>query len=101
MNRTLPRPPRVVDLHAEALVDDWEDFTPEELLIEALGALRETLDAAIYWGYEEIRYIHGKGTGQLRRCVYEELQRYCDDELIHKFYPSYQNEDIVVVVIGF
>src|SRR5690606_41472025 len=101
MTRTLQWPLRVLYLHAVAFVDDVVDFTPDELLIEALDALRETLDAAIYWGYEEIRYIHGKGTGQLRRCVYEELQRYCDDELIQKFYPSYQNEDIVVVVIGF
>ena len=87
--------------HAEALVEDWEDYAPDELLAIALDTLRETLDAAVYWGYDEIRYIHGKGKGQLRRWVYEELRHYQNDALIEKFYPSYQNEDIVVVVIGF
>lgn len=101
MSRTLPKPSRVVDLHAEALGEDWEDYAPDELLAIALDTLRETLDAAVYWGYDEIRYIHGKGKGQLRRWVYEELRHYQNDALIEKFYPSYQNEDIVVVVIGF
>lgn len=100
MSRTLPKPPRVVDLHAEALAEDWKDCAPDELLAMALDTVRETLDAAIYWGYDEIRYIHGKGKGQLRRLVYEELRQYQEDTLIEKFYPSYQNEDIVVVLIG-
>lgn len=101
MNRTLQRPPGVVDLHAEALTEDWKDFASDELLAMALDVLRETLDAAIYWGYGEIRYIHGKGKGQLRHWVYEELQQYRNEALIEKFYPSYHNEDVVIVVIGF
>lgn len=100
MNRTLPRPPKVVDLHADALVEDQEEYDADELIAISLDRLRETLDAAIYWEYPEIRYIHGKGKGRLRELVYEELSLYKADGVLSRFYPSYQNEDVVVVVIG-
>lgn len=101
MGRALPKPPKTVDLHADALVDDVEDFDADELIAISIDRLRETLDAAIYWEYPEIRYIHGKGKDRLRKIVYEELGQYKVDGFIAKFYPSYQNADIVVVVIGF
>lgn len=100
MNRTLPRPPKIVDLHADALVENHKEYDVDELVAISLDRLRETLDAAIYWEYSEIRYIHGRGKGRLREFVYEELSHYKADGLLARFYPSYQNEDIVVVVIG-
>jgi len=48
----------------------------------------------------EIRFIHGKGKGLLKKMVFEELKEYKDNGSIERYYTSYQNEDIVVVVIG-
>ncbi|HMR20325.1 MAG TPA: hypothetical protein PKA53_13560 [Sphingobacterium sp.] len=101
MDSTLPRPPEIVDLHADVLIENSEDYDVDELIAISMDRLRETLDAAIYWGYPEIRYIHGKGRGRLREIVYEELRQYKADGAISGFYSSYQNEDIVVVRIGF
>ena len=101
MRRTLPKPPQIVDLHADAFLDNWEDYDNNELLTESITRLRETLDAAIYWEYQEIRYIHGKGKGILREAIYEELGYYKENGLIVRYYPSHQNQDIVVVVVGF
>ncbi|MBE8723305.1 Smr/MutS family protein [Sphingobacterium pedocola] len=100
MARELRRPAKVVDLHADTFLSDWEDYDADELLAESLELLRETLDAAIYWEYTEIRFIHGKGKGTLRREVYNELESYKSSGAIASFHPSYQNEDIVVVHIG-
>ncbi|SEG71741.1 Smr/MutS family protein [Sphingobacterium lactis] len=100
MARALPKPPKTVDLHAEAFLADLEDYELDELLAESIDYLRDQLDAAIYWDYPEIKFIHGKGKGILRKAVYEELQVYKDSRAISHFHPSYANEDIVVVVIG-
>lgn len=97
--RTLPRPPKTVDLHADALAD-IENYDIEELLDLSLDKLRETLDAAIYWEYTQIEFIHGKGKGRLREAVYQELAYYRKDGSISSYHPSYRNPDIVVVHIG-
>lgn len=100
MARTLPKPPKTVDLHAESFIDDWEDYDPDELLALSIDRFRESLDAAIYWGFSEIKFIHGKGKGILRDCVYDELKEYKFSGSISSYYASYHNEDIVVVQIG-
>ncbi|MFZ4863963.1 Smr/MutS family protein [Sphingobacterium sp. Mn56C] len=100
MPRELPKPPKTVDLHADSFLMDWEDYDAAELLMESIDRLRETLDAAIYWDYNEIRYIHGKGKGTLREAVYAELRAYKNSNAIANFHPAYHNDDIVVVHIG-
>ncbi|WP_294347795.1 Smr/MutS family protein [uncultured Sphingobacterium sp.] len=94
------KPSATVDLHTDAFLDDWEDYSPEELLQESIDFMRSNLDAAIYWEMSEIRFIHGKGKGLLKKMVFEELKEYKDNGSIERYYTSYQNEDIVVVVIG-
>ncbi|WP_293956596.1 MULTISPECIES: Smr/MutS family protein [unclassified Sphingobacterium] len=94
------KPSATVDLHTDAFLDDWEDYSPEELLQESIDFMRSNLDAAIYWEMNEIRFIHGKGKGLLKKMVFEELKEYKDNGSIERYYTSYQNEDIVVVVIG-
>ena len=100
MARTLPRPPRTVDLHADAFLQDLDIYETDELLAESVELMREMLDAAIYWDYTEIRFIHGKGKGILRETVYAELAYYKQNGAIANYHPSYHNEDIVVVHIG-
>ena len=100
MDRELPKPAKQVDLHANAFIGNLEDYELDELLAESIDMLREKLDAAIYWSYPEIRFIHGKGRGVLRKAVYEELAYYKKAGAIASYYPAYHNEDIVVVAIG-
>lgn len=100
MSRTLPRPPKTVDLHTDAFIDNIEDYTSDELLGVSIDRLRESLDAAIYWDYTQIEFIHGKGKGILRELVYEELAYYKQHGSITSYHPSYRNPDIVVVHIG-
>ena len=94
------KPPAIVDLHTDTFLEDWEDYSPEELLQESIDFMRSNLDAAIYWEMNEIKFIHGKGKGMLKKMVFEELQEYKAQGSIERYYTSYQNEDIVVVVIG-
>lgn len=100
MSRTLPRPPKTVDLHTNAFIANIEDYDIDELLGASLDKLRESLDAAIYWDYTQIEFIHGKGKGVLRELVYEELAYYKQNRSIASYHPSYRNPDIVVVHIG-
>lgn len=100
MTQSLPKPAKTVDLHAEAFLADLEDYELDELLAESIDYLREQLDAAIYWSYPEIKFIHGKGKGVLKNAVYDELRIYKQSGAISHFHPSYSNQDIVVVVIG-
>lgn len=98
--RELSRPPKTVDLHAESFIDHIAEYEQDELLAESIEYLREMLDAALYWEYNEIKFIHGKGTGALKKSVYQELQFYKEAGLINNYHPYYHNEDIVVVHIG-
>lgn len=100
MSRQLPKPPKTVDLHADAFIDNYDDYDIEDLLPASIDRLRKTLDAAIYWEYAEIKYIHGKGKGILKEAVYEELKFYKNANLISSYHPAYHNEDIVIVHIG-
>lgn len=100
MARELPRPPKEVDLHADAFLSNIDSYETNELLAESIDLLRESLDAAIYWGYTEIRFVHGKGKGVLKQAVYEELAYYKKSGAILRYQPSYHNDDIVVVSIG-
>ncbi|MDM1294680.1 hypothetical protein HX021_10300 [Sphingobacterium sp. N143] len=94
------KPPAIVDLHADAFLADWEDYSSEELVQESLDFLRSNLDAAIYWEMNEIKFIHGKGKGILKKLIFQELEEYQKAGSIERYYTSYHNEDIVVVVIG-
>lgn len=67
MARELPRPAKEVDLHAEDFIHDMDVYEARELLSESIDLLRASLDAAIYWDYTEIRFIHGKGKGILKK----------------------------------
>ena len=43
---------------------------------DAVGAVRERMDAAAMAGLPQVRVIHGHGTGALRAAVREELARH-------------------------
>lgn len=66
--------PLVVDLHADALLDNTAGMSPSDILNHQLDVFRRTLK-----NYEKKRgtriiFIHGKGEGVLRKALLNELQ---------------------------
>jgi DNA mismatch repair protein MutS2 len=65
-----------------AVAEPDRDDVPTELKLlgltveEGLEALDRFLDAAVLAGHEEVRIVHGHGTGRLRRAVREHLLRH-------------------------
>ena len=64
----------MVDLHADALLDNTAGMTPSDILNHQLDVFRRTLK-----NYEKKRgtriiFIHGKGEGVLRKALLNELQ---------------------------
>ncbi len=51
---------------------DLHQFSPRE----AADLVRDWLDACVGQGLREVRIIHGKGVGELRRLVHAELARH-------------------------
>ncbi|UIR54722.1 Smr/MutS family protein [Sphingobacterium sp. SRCM116780] len=97
----MKKPSEQIDLHAEAFLLDWENYSADELANESMIYMRDMLDAAIYWDMPEIKFVHGKGKGVLKKMVYDELSIYKNQGAISHYHPAYHNEDIVIVVIGF
>ncbi len=62
--------------------DDEENDTPVELMLlgktveEALEAVDRFLDASILAGRDEVRIVHGHGTGRLRSAIRAHLQKH-------------------------
>lgn len=90
-----------VDLHLEASIHDASGFSNEHMVQLSLKRMRDALDKAIERGDNEIRFIHGHGTGALRERVYYELRVYQNDGLIESFEPSFFNTAVVNVTIGY
>lgn len=90
-----------IDLHLEAFMPDASGLSNEAMVKLSIKRMREALDEAIKRGHNEIRFIHGHGTGALRERVYHELRVYEKDGLIEMFEPSFFNPAIVVVIISY
>jgi len=67
----------------------------------SIERMRTALDKAIEQGQQEIRFIHGHGTGALRDRVYHELRVYERKGLIESFEPSFFNQGMVNVIIRY
>ena len=71
----LSRPPAQVDLHIEALTDDYDSMNNSDMLALQLQTFEEKLDQAIATGMDEITFVHGVGSGVLRREIQKRLSR--------------------------
>lgn len=66
-------PEEEVDLHIEALREDWPQLNGEEILRYQLEHFRRCLEAAAAKGFEKIIFIHGVGNGTLRTEIHKRL----------------------------
>lgn len=67
-----------VDLHLNALLDDYRGMSNAEMLNYQLDKFRETMDQYKNKSGKKIVFIHGKGDGVLRKAILDELKhKYC------------------------
>lgn len=71
----LTRPPAQVDLHIEELTDAYDSMNNSEMLTLQLQTFEEKLDQAIATGMDEITFVHGVGSGVLRREIQKRLSQ--------------------------
>jgi hypothetical protein len=65
-----------VDLHIEAMVDDYKQLKPEEILSIQLAYFTKCLEAAFIDNYYKVTFIHGIGNGILKAAIKEKLREY-------------------------
>ena len=65
-----------VDLHIEALTDDYQKLDNAEMLNMQLSAFEKTFDQAVAAGLDEITFIHGVGAGKLRQALHRRLSQH-------------------------
>ncbi len=69
----LTRPPAQVDLHIEELTDTHDTMNNGDMLNLQLQTFEEKLDQALATGMDEITFVHGVGSGTLRREIQKRL----------------------------
>ena len=67
---------REVDLHIEALVDDFLSLDSQEILDIQLSEFNSCLEDAVVDGADQIIFIHGIGNGILRNKIHKKLSQY-------------------------
>lgn len=65
-----------VDLHIEALSDDYQSLENEAILNIQLSEFNTCLENAVISGAEQITFIHGIGNGILRNKIHKILSQY-------------------------
>lgn len=90
-----------IDLHLKAFLRNTSGLSNEHMVQLSIERMRSALDSAIDQGKQEIRFIHGHGSGALRERVYQELRAYQKDGLIEGFEPSFFNSGMVRVFIRY
>lgn len=92
-------PVQEVDLHLRAFMRNTSGLSGDDMVQLSIERMRDALDKALEQGQQEIRFIHGQGTGVLREHVYHKLRVYERKGLIESFDPSFFNSGMVNVVI--
>lgn len=79
-----------IDLHANALLPDAEDYLPADIFRIQLDALHHFMQEAIAHRARQVLVVHGVGSGLLRRAVAEIAQTFAPVQRItHDWHPRY------------
>lgn len=80
----------VIDLHADKILDNWENMSPDEILDCQLNELDHWVDLALAHRLDSMVIIHGVGAGILRQAVHERLNRRKEvKSIVHQYEPAY------------
>lgn len=86
---SLHKPPEVVDIHIDKILDNYKTLTPSEILQYQLSYCQNCIDNAIVHNYKQIIIVHGGGKGTLKREVrkllktYNEVKEFYDASIVH------------------
>ncbi|TAE48982.1 MAG: hypothetical protein EAZ89_14660 [Bacteroidetes bacterium] len=69
------RPTLELDLHIEALRDDWRTMPVHEILAAQLERLARALSDSLQYNYASMIVIHGVGEGKLKKEVHDILKK--------------------------
>lgn len=69
-----PNAPLVIDLHADALLDNFQGLSSADILQYQLDQFHKVMHEHRKEKGKKIVFIHGKGEGRLRNCVIQQLQ---------------------------
>lgn len=72
----LQKPSLEVDLHIEALLEDYQNLSKEQILSYQISEFEKALDSAIATGMEEIIFIHGVGNGTLKYEIQKRISKH-------------------------
>ena len=83
-------PAHEIDLHIDQLTPDHKQLAPQQMLDLQIQAFETALDRAIAFGMHEIIFIHGAGSGVLRKEIQKRLSqnrqiRFFEDARKEKF----------------
>lgn len=85
---SIKAPKLEVDLHIEAITEDYEKLNSAEIIQLQIKTFESNLEAAIACGMYEIIFIHGVGNGKLR----SEIQRRLSGNPGIKYFQDAQKE---------
>jgi DNA mismatch repair protein MutS2 len=90
---------------AKTYTDSVRDFTPQIDLRgmrgeEALVEVEKYLDKALMMGFNQIRILHGKGDGILRKIIRESLKKYKEVKSLEDEHVDFGGDGITVVELA-
>lgn len=69
---------KIVDLHIEELIDHFSGLTNAEMLAEQMKRFTNEMNEARENHYHKVTFIHGVGSGVLKKAIRDELRHYRD-----------------------
>ncbi len=76
LQESLSKPEHEIDLHIEAIREDSQNLSSQEILNIQREVFRKNLEAAIAHNYQSIIFIHGVGNGTLRNEIHKQLGKH-------------------------
>lgn len=73
---TCERPPELVDLHIDKLLENYQDMLALEMKDHQMKVFEDCLSKAVAHQYRHITFIHGIGDGKLRKAIHRRLDHH-------------------------
>jgi len=78
-----------VDLHISALLEDFKQLKPHEIVTHQMDYFNRTLEDAMLNQFQKVIYIHGIGNGTLKKKLKDELRDYEEIEVRDASFQQY------------
>jgi hypothetical protein len=90
LDKALPPPQTVVDLHIDKLTDRWKGLSNAEILEMQLKEFEKHYERSVHHQQPYLIVIHGVGKGRLREEIHEKLRFKKEvKSFVNQFHPSF------------